>query len=371
MILQHLELTNFRNYEHIDIAFGSHKNFLIGRNAQGKTNILEAIYILCLSKSFRTSFDKEGIRFSQDHYILKGKFESDGGNSNEVGICYSLQRGKEIIINHKAKSKASDLIGNFPVVLSSPDEDAITSGPPIYRRKFIDILLCQLNKNYLFNLLNYNRILQQRNRLLLNCKMLGDFNPSIIEPWNQNLIEAGSRIIGYRYHFCSHFSYKLNQIYSELSGQEEELTFEYCPNILIESDKEIDSIYIQKLMEVRNQEVSRGVSLVGPHRDDFEIKINGKQIRKYGSRGQHKTVAISLALAQFQIIKEQLSETPIMLLDDLYSEIDESRRTKILDILTTVKQVFITATLLPESSKICDNDRVFLIDNGNVKLISN
>ncbi|MDZ7331832.1 MAG: DNA replication/repair protein RecF [candidate division KSB1 bacterium] len=371
MILQHLELTNFRNYEHIDIVFGSHKNFLIGRNAQGKTNILEAIYKLCLSKSFRTNFDKEEIRFTQDHYILKGRFESDGGNSNEVGIYYSLQRGKEIIINHKAKSKASDLIGNFPVVLSSPDENAITSGPPIYRRKFIDILLCQLNKNYLFNLLNYNRILQQRNKLLLDCKISKEFRPSIIEPWNQNLIETGSRIIAYRYHFCSQFSNRLNQIYSELSGPEEELTFEYCPNFLIAPKKEIESIFKQKLMEVRNHEISRGVSIVGPHLDNFEIKINGKEIRKYGSRGQHKTVAISLALAQFEILKEQLSETPIMLLDDLYSEIDEIRRAKILDILSRVKQVFITATLLPESSKICDNDRVFIIADGNVKLISN
>lgn len=367
MILKELELNNFRNYEHINIAFGLHKNFLIGKNAQGKTNILEAIYILCLSKSFRTNVDKEAIRFSHDQYIIKGSFESDNGNSKEVGIAYSLQRGKEIIINHKALTSASELIGNFPVVLSSPDGYIITSGPPINRRKFVDILLSQINKKYFLLLLNYNRILQQRNKVLLNWKLSGNLSSTIIEPWNANFVEVGSRIIEYRYYFALQFSKKLNEIYSELSEQNEQLSFEYQPNILIEDEKQIYYNFNSKLIQIANQEVIRGISLVGPHRDDFDIKINGKEIRKYGSRGQHKTVLIALALAQFYMMKAQLGETPIMLIDDLYSEIDEKRREKILDTLETAKQVFVTATLLDEKSKKSHNDRLFFVDSGTVK----
>ncbi len=369
MLLKKLELINFRNYEHINIAFGINKNFLIGKNAQGKTNILEAIYILCLSKSFRTNIDKEAIKFSHDQYIIKGDFESDNGNIKEVGISYSLQRGREIIINHKTLNSASELIGNFPVVLSSPDEYVITSGPPINRRKFVDILLSQLNKKYFLLLLNYNRTLQQRNRVLLNWKLSGNVSSAVIEPWNQNFVEVGSLIIDYRYHFALQFSKTLNEIYSELSGRGEQISFEYRPNILIEDEKQILSNFKNKLIQVSNQELMRGISLVGPHRDDFEIKIDGKEIRKYGSRGQHKTVLIALALAQFQMIKAQLGEAPIMLIDDLYSEIDENRREKILGALETAKQVFVTATLLDEKSKTSNNDRLFLVESGSVKSV--
>jgi len=367
MVLKQLELLNFRNFEHVVVAFGDFKNFLIGKNAQGKTNILEAIYILCLSKSFRTNIDQEAIRFSEDHYIIKGNFETDSGNRKEIAITYSIKHGKIIVINHKRLHSTSELIGDFPVVLSSPDEYIITSGPPINRRKFIDILLSQLNKQYFLNLIDYNRILQQRNKVLLSWKTANHIAPSIIEPWNENLIRSGSKIIEYRHHFSLLFSDRLTRIYSDLSDEDEKLTFEYKTNIMGENEKEINNCFREKLAEVCYQEQKRGISLIGPHRDDFEIKINGKDVRKYGSRGQHKTVLIALALAQFQILKEKLGETPLMLIDDLYSEIDDHRRNRILDSLAEIKQVFITATLPHEDSSICNRNKFYIIDSGTVK----
>ena len=231
MILTSLELTDFRNYSNVAIEFGEAKNFLIGYNAQGKTNILEAIYLLCLSRSFRTSYEKEAIRFSQPYYTINGVFKSDTGNVRTVVFHCSQEKGKEIKINRKRLNRSSELIGNFPVVLSSPDEYALTVGPPPGRRKFVDILLSQIYKKYFSYLQDYHRVVQQRNTILSNWKFSGVTTSSIIDPWDQRLVEIGSKIIEYRNQFTSSFSDILKDIYSGLVINKEELTLNYRPNI--------------------------------------------------------------------------------------------------------------------------------------------
>lgn len=365
MILTSLELTDFRNYSDISIEFGERKNFLIGNNAQGKTNILEAIYLLCLSRSFRTSYEKEAIRFSASHYTIKGIFKFDTGNVQTVIFHCSQEKGKQIKINRKRLNRASELIGNFPIVLSSPDEYVLTIGPPPGRRKFVDILLSQVYKKYLSYLKDYHRIVQQRNTILSNWKISGVKTTSIIDPWDLRLAEIGSNIVEYRNQFTTSFSEILKNIYSELVTKNEELTFHYRPNIFSNNNDEIQTFFLKRLKQTRHKEIQSGTSLTGPHRDDFVFNINGQQLRKFGSRGQHKTVLLSLAIAQFDLIKEKTQEVPIILIDDLYSEIDSEREKKIINRLNKMGQVFITATESHNHIKSSD-DRYYFIEDGKI-----
>ena len=365
MILTSLELTDFRNYSGVSIEFGERKNFLIGNNAQGKTNILEAIYLLCLSRSFRTSYEKEAIRFSQPYYTIKGVFNLVTGNVQTVVFHCSQEKGKQIKINRKRLNRASELIGNFPVVLSSPDEYVLTVGPPPGRRKFVDILLSQIYKRYFSYLQDYHRVLQQRNTILSNWKISGVTTPSIIDPWDQRLVEIGSKIIEYRTHFTASFSEILKNIYSGLVTKNEELTFNYRPKIFLNKINDIQIFFLNRLKQTRDKEIRRGTSLTGPHRDDFVFNINGQELRKFGSRGQNKSVLISLAIAQFDLIKEKTQEVPIILIDDLYSEIDSEREAKIIENLNNMGQVFVTATESQKHIKRSD-ERYYSIEGGKI-----
>ena len=366
MIINSIELNDFRNYENVSIEFGERKNFLIGNNAQGKTNILEAIYLLCLSRSFRTNYEKETIRFSTPHCTVKGVFNLDSGNVQTIIFHCSHEKGKQITVNRKRLNRASELIGNFPVVLSSPDEYVLTVGPPSGRRKFVDILLSQIYKKYFSYLQDYHRVVQQRNTILSNWKISGVKNHSIIDPWDQRLVEIGSKIIEYRNQFTISFSEILKNIYSELVINKEELTLNYKPNIF-SNINDIQTFFLDRLKQTRQKEMQRGTSLTGPHRDDFIFNIDGQELRKFGSRGQHKTVLISLAIAQFILIKEKTGEVPIILIDDLYSEIDSERETKIIESLDKMGQVFITSTESHNKMNMKNSsDRYYLIEDGKI-----
>lgn len=367
MILTSLELTDFRNYSNENLQFGENKNYFVGKNAQGKTNLLEAIYLLCLSKSFRTNFEKEAIRFSHIFYNIKGTFKLDNGNQKNVIFHCSEDKGKQIKINRKRLNRISDLIGNFPVVLSSPDEYVLTLGPPPGRRRFVDIILSQMNKKYFSYLQNYHRTIKQRNAILSNWKISGVKTPSAIEPWDQRLVETGSNIIAYRRQFSKSFSEVLKNIYSELVGTTEVLKFDYRPNIDFEYNDEFSINFLKRLQKTRYKEIQRGTTLSGPHRDDFIFSIDEKELRKFGSRGQHKTVLIALAFAQFNMIKEKIQENPIILVDDLFSEIDNERETKIIDWLSNLGQVFITTTSIHNNNFRSSDDKYFYIENGTAK----
>lgn len=370
MVITSLELTNFRNYSHGLIEFGDQKNFLIGSNAQGKTNILEAIYLLCLSRSFRTNFEKEAIRFFQQDYLIKGVFKSDDSTTHTIVFHYSKENGKEISIDRKKLNKASEIIGKFPIVLSSPDEYALTVGPPPGRRKLVDILLSQIYSKYFLYLQDYHRIIRQRNAILSQWKNYGAKTAELLSPWDQGLAEVGSNIIKYRHRFSSLFSEIIKNVYSELVSKNEELTFNYRPNIPVDTPDSLEIVLLNRLLQTRNQEIKRGISLCGPHRDDFTFNIDGQELRKYGSRGQHKTVLISLAIAQFIIIKDQKKESPIILIDDLYSEIDQQRQCQIIDSLNRLGQVFITMTSAIKDEAKRNHDRCFMVRAGQVERLT-
>ena len=370
MKLSSLDLSDFRNYSNLKVEFGLQKNFLIGNNAQGKTNILEAIYLLCLSKSFRTRFEKEAIQFSKPSFIIKGDFSLDDGNLHKLIFQCSYDKGKEISLDRKRLNKSSELIGRFPIVVSAPDEYTLTLGPPLERRKFIDILLSQIHKKYFYDLQDYHRTIQQRNVLLADCKKTGQKKNALIEPWNQKLIDSGSQIIQYRFQFSKLLSAQLNKIYSELVSTTEQLIFEYQPNIIFNNIERIKENFEKRLKQSFDKEIYLGTSLSGPHRDEFIFKINGREIKKYGSRGQHKTVLLALAFAEYDLIKEHRQETPIILIDDLYSEIDCKRERKIVEKLDTMGQAFITTTAKHNKETKNGNDRYFVIDSGMIQIYS-
>lgn len=368
MKLASLELTDFRNYRSAWIDCAPGMNFIIGRNAQGKSNLLEAIYLLCFSKSFRTRHDKEAITFQQPFFLIKGNFESEHGNIRRLVFKCDHRSGKEILIDRKRIQKTSELLGKFPVVISSPDEYAVTVGPPPERRKLVDILLSQLHQKYFSSLQEYHRILQQRNAILSSWKSSGAITAAVLEPWNQRLLEIGAQIMRYRFEFSDQFLDLLGQIYAKLIQSEEKLIFRYKSNVEFDRIDEVMARFEQSIEQSLKAELRSGISLVGPHRDDFIFEINGNELKKYGSRGQHKTVLIALAIAEAQMLQAQLGEQPIVLIDDLFSEIDNDRAVKIIDHLRQAGQVFITATQIPVMIAATQT-KYFKVENGSIQLL--
>jgi len=219
MQLLTLELENFRNYKQIQIDFNKKRNVISGKNAQGKSNLLEAIYLLCISRSFRANSEKEALNFNEDFFRIKGEFQSDKNNNEKVIVQYSKSEGKKVSVNRKRVYRLSEYIGHFPIVASSPEEYKLTIGPPAERRRFFDILLSQLSRKYIYNLQDYYRILKQRNKIL-NERFA---NKKIIEPWNESLIDKGSEIIWDRKIFADNLNENLIDIYSELNRSDEKL----------------------------------------------------------------------------------------------------------------------------------------------------
>lgn len=359
-----IELENFRNYQNQKIFFNEDKNLIIGKNAQGKTNLLEAIYLLCLTKSFRTEFEKEAISFSNETFIIKGKFELDSGVIKRVVLLYSKNEGRQLSVNRKRITRVSEFIGSLPVVISSPEEYNLTIGPPTARRRFIDILISQINKRYISVLIEYQKVLKNRNALLFNWKQAGKRDTAVFEVWNDRLISLGSEIIGIRGQFSKHLSDKLKKIYLTLISNNEELEFYYQPNVDVGQSENIEEKFRSRLEQVFGREQQRGITLIGPHRDDFVFKINRNDIKKYGSRGQHKTVLIALAIAECQLIEERSNEKPIILIDDLFSELDGEREQKIIHSIEKLGQIFITATDLRTQKPANFSDRYISINEG-------
>ncbi|HDQ00702.1 MAG TPA: DNA replication/repair protein RecF [bacterium] len=367
MKLISIELSDFRNYDKQEIIFSPNKNFIIGKNAQGKTNLLESIYLLCLSKSFRTSKEKEAIAFSKEQFIIKGVFELDIGIHQKVVLICSKSNGKQISVNRKSVSRMADFIGSLPVVISSPEEYELTNGPPPHRRRLVDILLSQINKRYIHSLIEYQRIIKQKSAILQKGKLHGKINIKEIEPWNERLIEVGAKIIEQRDIFSKELSTILTSVYSNLIINGEKLEFYYQPDLEYENIDDIKEKIATKLNQLLKKEQQRGICLVGPHRDDYIFKINGKNLKKFGSRGQHKTVLISLAIAEYQLIKNILNTEPILLIDDLYSELDSDREQKITQTIDQLGQVFITSTVANQQNMSDNKNICFTVNNGIVQ----
>lgn len=358
MIIKSIELSNFRNYESLNIEFDSGTNILYGDNAQGKTNILEAAYLSGTTKSHKSSRDKEMIRFDCEEAHIRTVVEK---NDKEYQIDMHLRsRGsKGVAVNKIPIKKASELFGILNIVFFSPEDLNIIKEGPAERRRFLDLELCQLDKLYLSDLTKYNKILNQRNKLLKDIS----FRPDLIETlpvWDAQLVETGKRIIQRRKIFIEELNEIIGQIHSNISGGKEHLILKYEPNI--------DDIFFgDELLKAKNKDLKLCQTTVGPHRDDMLFSVNDIDIRKYGSQGQQRTSALSLKLSEIEIVKKSIHNTPVLLLDDVLSELDSNRQNFLLNSISDI-QTIITCTGLEEFVKNRFHiNKVFKVVNGKVE----
>ena len=358
MIIKSIELSNFRNYESLNIQFDSGTNILYGDNAQGKTNILEAAYLSGTTKSHKSSKDKEMIRFHCEESHIRTIVEK---NEKEYQIDMHLRsRGsKGVAVNKIPIKKASELFGILNIVFFSPEDLNIIKEGPAERRRFLDSELCQLDKLYLSDLAKYNKILNQRNKLLKDIS----FRPDLMETlsvWDMQLVETGKRIIQRRKIFIEELNEIIDQIHSNISGGKEHLILKYEPNI--------DDIFFgDELIKAKQKDLKLCQTTVGPHRDDMLFSVDGIDIRKFGSQGQQRTSALSLKLSEIEIVKKSIHSTPVLLLDDVLSELDSSRQNYLLNSISDI-QTIITCTGLEEFVKNrFEINKVFKIVNGKVE----
>lgn len=339
MKITKLNLSNYRNYENESISFSDNLNVIIGKNAQGKTNLLEAIFLSAIGKSPRTTKDKDLINWNKKFAKISISTTKKIG-SHDIDIYLFHNQNKAIKIDKIPIKKISQLLGTLNAIYFSPDELKLIKESPEERRKFMDIDLCQFDKNYYYNLSNYNKTLNQRNKLLKSE------NPSVIREtlpiWDIELAKSGSKIIMSRLQLIEKLKIFAKDIHFNLTNNQEELKLSY-QGITGENTEEIEKILISKLSENIEKDIKLGFTTVGPHRDDIKISSNDIDLRSFGSQGQQRTASLSLKLAELSVFKENLGEYPILLLDDVLSELDENRQNKLLSFVSNI-QTIITCT---------------------------
>lgn len=355
MFIKEIYLKNFRNYEEQKIELNENINVFYGNNAQGKTNILEALYFCALGRSFRTYKESELINFKGEDSTIKIKYEKNNRDNN-IEISLNKKNNKVIKLNDIKLSKNSELVGNINLVIFSPDDIMILKEGPALRRKFLDILISQLKPKYLHELNQYNKVLEQRNAMLKNKTL------ETIEVWNEQLATQAEKIYKYRKEYIEKLQEKLTYIHPGLTENKETIQIKYETTF---KDKES---FIKKLNENLNLDILRGYTSIGPHREDFEISINGKSVNLYGSQGQHRTAILALKIAELNIIKEEIGENPVLLLDDVTSELDEHRVLAIFEVIKDY-QVLITCTDINSVLKydcLTKNIKLYNINSGRV-----
>jgi DNA replication and repair protein RecF len=366
MHIVQIRLKDFRNYESAECSFSPGINFIQGHNGQGKTSILEAVYFLCLSRSFKTQDDTTAIRFDMPYFDVEGKFHTSSLEMSVRAVCHRTE-GKSVLIDKKRLDRLSELVGKFPAVICSPEDVQIVSGSPGNRRRWMDIALSQLHAVYLKDLQEYRQALKQRNALL-NAPVI---RPDNLDVWDRELAQTGSKIIRRRIDFIRSFAGLAEKVYRQIAADKETVDMEYKSSITDGgfangSMEEIEKAFLQQLQSGREKEIQRKLSLFGPHKDELVLLLNKKNIRDYGSQGQLKTMAIALKFAEFLYMSERLEQKPLLLLDDVFSELDRERRQHLIDYLDNAGQVFLTSA--DEGMKFDTHKeiRFFFVEQGLV-----
>jgi DNA replication and repair protein RecF len=373
MKLLSVDIVNFRNHVQTGLSTAERVNGFVGDNGQGKTSVLEAISALCLTKSVFGSKDRVLVQTGKEQFGVRGEFQSDAGVRYGVGISYSMAEDeKAFTINGTSLEKFSDVVGQFPVVVLAPHIAPITFGGPVERRKFLDFVIAQASRLYLEDLIEYQRVLRQRNKILLDARIAKADCSELLEPWSAELVERGSRITLRRAAFVEEFKLLAEEAYGDLVATTEEPGMEYRPSIPCvggASDEDLRRAFEAELTRKAGEERQVGATLVGPHRDEVALTINGQGLRKYASQGQHKTFVVALKVAEFQYLLRHRRETPMLLLDDIFGELDGHRARRLLDLIGSLGQAFITATsdnALPADFQWGSANRRFLVHEGSV-----
>ena len=361
MIIKSLELADYRNYDSLFISFDKGVNILCGDNAQGKTNILEAVYLAATTKSHRGSKDREIIQFSKEEAHIRTYVERDGVETR-VDMHLRMTGSKGIAIDGQKIKRAADLLGLCNVVFFSPEDLGIIKNGPAERRRFVDMELCQLDQMYLHDLNHYNKVINQRNKLLKDMY----FNPGLqdmLGVWDMQLVNYGSKVIERRRDFVRQLNEIIKDIHWKLSGEKEELQVCYEPDVEIKD-------FEKRLLFSKDKDIKLKTTSAGPHRDDFVFLINGVDARKFASQGQQRTAALSLKLSEIRMVEDMTKDSPVLLLDDVLSELDSGRQQLLCNSIGNI-QTIITCTGLEEfvNNRIQIN-RIFQVKEGKVVCVN-
>lgn len=360
MKINRLNLTNFRNYTNQAINLKDGLNVIIGKNAQGKTNLLESIFLCTIGRSPRTTKDRDLIKWDCTYAKVQLDISKNIGK-HDIELYLFKNQNKAIKIDGVGIKKIGQLLGTLNAIYFSPDELKLIKESPEERRKFIDIHLCQFDKNYFYELSKYNQILQQRNKLLKtpNENALKE----TISIWNEQLSESGAKIIISRLKFIEKLKIHANSIHKKLTSDTENLKLEY-QGYISDTENGLKLLLLKKYEETLEKDIHLGFTTVGPHRDDIKISSNNIDLRSFGSQGQQRTGALSLKLAELEVFKDNIGEYPILLLDDVLSELDMTRQEKLLEFVSNI-QTIITCTDfdfdIPHTKYVVDNGKI--IDN--------
>jgi DNA replication and repair protein RecF len=369
--LRELTLNNFRNYKQVTVGFDCKKVLLTGKNAQGKTNILESIFLACTGRSHRTTKDSELIRLGQESCSLRIEVERKTAQFS-IDINISRKDKKKIQINGMAIQRIGQLMGHLNGVMFSPEDMKIVKEAPSERRRYMDMEISQIKPQYFYYLQQYNRILIHRNNLLKQINKNGSLK-KMLGVFDEQLAEAGAFIIKERYVFIKKLSAVAKEIHKKISSDTEELGISYKPSVKVQN-YDIESIqqeFLSALEKIHPEDIQRGNTGVGCHRDDISFELNGMDVKIFGSQGQQRTVALSLKLSDIELMYGETGEYPVLLLDDVMSELDEERQSKLFQEIGEV-QTFVTATdfrsIPPEELKKFE---IFVINEGKIKKKTN
>ncbi|MAO65590.1 MAG: DNA replication and repair protein RecF [Balneola sp.] len=368
----HTELLNFRNHLGTKVEWAPHLNVITGPNGSGKTSLIDAIHYLCMSRSFISTSDMYVVNQDETYFMVKGHFEGQIRSEFEVSCSYSRGDGKKIFVNDSPLDRLSDLIGMVPVVTLTPDDKKLTLEGPTERRSFIDSFISQISPAYLRDLIEYRKVRKQRNSLLQEFRGPTSVLEAYLEPWNVQLVEAGSRIIAKRYEVLENLKAYLEKDYAMISGMDLTTNLTYQTFCEPSADaKEIENKYYAELEKVQEKEIDREVTTVGPHRDEIVFYLDDFELRKYGSQGQHRLFALSLKMAQLHYYSDELDDLPILMLDDVFGDLDPHKTEILLEALQQHKgQIFITsANPVPFEDYVefdRTNNRIYRVEQGEV-----
>jgi len=368
MHIKQLQLKNYRNYEQLDVSFADKINVIIGENAQGKTNLMEAIYVLAFTRSYRTQHERELIKWETQFAKVAGTI-TKRQHTVPLEMIISKQ-GKKAKLNHLEQKRLSDYVGALNVVMFAPEDLTLVKGAPQMRRRFIDMELGQIQPKYMYHLVQYQKVLKQRNHLLKQMQRQIKDDKTFLHVLTEQLIEHAAILLERRFMFLELLRKWAIPIHDKISRQAEQLDIKYQATINVSEEmkkEKIGIIYSEKFADIEQNEIDRGTTLVGPHRDDLIFYINDNDVKTYGSQGQQRTTALSIKLAEIDLIHHEVGEYPILLLDDVLSELDDYRQSHLLSTIQGKVQTFVSTTSVDGiHHETLEKAELFTVENGDI-----
>ncbi|CAH0344883.1 DNA replication/repair protein RecF [Bacillus sp. CECT 9360] len=371
MHIENIKLKNYRNYTDLDVSFENKVNVILGENAQGKTNVMESIFVLAMAKSHRTSNDKDLIRWDEEYAKIEGRVIKRN-TSIPLELIIS-KKGKKAKSNHIEQQKLSQYVGNMNVVMFAPEDLHLVKGSPQVRRRFIDMEIGQVSPVYLHEMSQFQKILQQRNHYLKLLQIRKQTDMAMLDVLTEQFVQFAAKIIEKRYQFLSLLQGWAEPIHSGISRNLEVLKIQYKPSLDVSESMDLTKMveeFQEKFVKIRTREIERGITLIGPHRDDLVFFVNGRDVQTFGSQGQQRTTALSLKLAEIELIQAEVGEYPILLLDDVLSELDDYRQSHLLNTIQGKVQTFVTTTSVEGINHQTLHDAsTFYVTQGNLSKV--